>query len=530
MAKSPYESHIAQRLDSLQSHLRQENPALLGVVGSFRALDEVARRIGFFDRGQSFTAHIAWWPIISILGTYSSGKSTFINDYLGQKLQLTGNQAVDDKFTVLCFSAEEQVRLLPGLALDADPRFPFYKVSDAIERVAPGEGRRIDAYIQLKTCASKLLRGKIFIDSPGFDADAQRTSTLRLTDYIVDLSDLVLVFFDARHPEAGTMQDTLQHLVADTIVRADSNKFLYILNQIDTTVLEDNPEDVVASWQRALAQKGLTAGRFYRIYSRSAAVPIPDPKLKARFESKRDNDLSEIYGRMQQVEVERAYRIVGMLEKTAHNIREKIVPNLENLIRRWRKRTLVFDGISLALVLAFIAAWWGTIGFDPFPWQNQTMQIAAAVVLAAIVVYWHYRLRRVAAKQIVRKLRHEIHDRDLLEHYIRAFLNNTRWYRSLFRKRPAGWSPKARQRIKEVLLDAGRFVQELNDRFTSPSGGAPGAETAPKPAARLPADAAAEAAPADRGPSRGGGQVAEPAQQQPAQESPEARSGVEGAH
>jgi Dynamin family len=486
MLKSAYESQTAQRLESLHTHLLAENPALLGVVNSFRALDDVARRIGFFDRSQSFTTHIAWWPIMAVLGTYSSGKSTFINDYLGQKLQLTGNQAVDDKFTVLCYSMEGRVRVLPGLALDADPRFPFFKVSDAIERVTPGEGRRIDAYLQLKTCSAEELRGKIFIDSPGFDADAQRTSTLRLTDYIVDLSDLVLVFFDARHPESGTMQDTLQHLVADTIARPDSNKFLYILNQIDSTVLEDNPEDVVASWQRALAQKGLTAGRFYRIYSPSAAIPIPDPKLKARFESKRDADLADIHGRIRQVEVERAYRIVGMLEKTAHSIREKIIPNLEGLIRRWRTRVLILDAVlAVVLVLAIIGAWPATDTFVAPLWQNGAARIAIAAAVAGLLLYLHYRLRRLAAKQVIAKLRHEIHDKDLLEHYIRAFLKNTRWYRSIFHKRPAGWSGRTSQQIKGVLLDAGRFVQELNDRFTNPSGGTASA-LQPRPATIVP--------------------------------------------
>ena len=472
MSKPPYELQMTQRLESLQAHLRAENPALLGVVNSFRALDDVARRLGFFDRAQSFATHIAWWPIISVLGTYSSGKSTFINDHLGQKLQLTGNQAVDDKFTVICYSSEERVRLLPGLALDADPRFPFFKVSDAIERVAPGEGRRIDAYLQLKTCASATLRGKILIDSPGFDADAQRTSTLRLTDYIADLSDLVLVFFDARHPESGTMQDTLQHLVADTIARPDSNKFLYILNQIDSTVLEDNPEDVVASWQRALAQKGLTAGRFYRIYSRSAGVPIPDPKLRARFEAKRDADLAEICGRIQQVEVERAYRIVGLLEKTAHSIREKIIPNLEDLLRKWRSRVLIMDAIVAALFLGLLGTWTVSIGFKGPTWDASGFRLALAIAIIAMLAYIHFRLRRVAAKQVVARLRQEIHDKDLLEHYIRAFLRNTRWHRSILNKRPAGWSLRANERIKDVLLDAGRFVQELNDRFTNPSGAA----------------------------------------------------------
>ena len=58
-----------------------------------------------------------------------------------------------------------------GVALDADPRFPFYRISHEIEEVSEGEGRRIDAYLQLKTCPSERLRGKILIDSPGFDAD-----------------------------------------------------------------------------------------------------------------------------------------------------------------------------------------------------------------------------------------------------------------------------------------------------------------------------------------------------------------------
>ena len=135
------------------------------------------------------------------------------------------------------------------------------------------------------------------IDSPGFDADAQRTSTLRITDHIIALSDLVLVMFDARHPEPGAMQDTLKHLVSNTITRPDSNKFLFILNQIDNTAREDNPEEVVAAWQRGLAQAGLTAGKFYRTYDKEAAVPFEDDSVRERFETKRDADMAEITDR-----------------------------------------------------------------------------------------------------------------------------------------------------------------------------------------------------------------------------------------
>ncbi|MEQ8991464.1 MAG: dynamin family protein, partial [Pseudomonadales bacterium] len=283
-----------ERVKRLEDHLKQENPVLAGAVGSFQRLDQVARKLGLMNADDSFATQVSWWPVISVLGTFSAGKSTFLNQYVGHVLQRTGNQAVDDKFTVICYGSDDTATVLPGLALDSDPRFPFYQISRNIEKVAEGEGRRVDSYLQLKTCKAESLRGKIFIDSPGFDADQQRSSTLLITDHIIDLSDLVLVFFDARHPEPGAMGDTLKHLVANTVSRPDATKFLYILNQIDNTAREDNPEEVVAAWQRALAQHGLTAGRFYRIYAREAAIPVEDAQVRERLERKRDEDLSDI--------------------------------------------------------------------------------------------------------------------------------------------------------------------------------------------------------------------------------------------
>ena len=173
---------IRERLAKLESHLENENPLLLDTVVRFKKLDRVAYRMGLLKTSDSYATRIPWWPLISVLGTFSAGKSSFINHFLGRELQLTGNQAVDDKFSVICYSATEESRVLPGIALDSDPRFPFYQMSDEIDKVTEGEGRRIDAYLQLKTCPSPRLNGKILIDSPGFDADSQRTSTLRITN------------------------------------------------------------------------------------------------------------------------------------------------------------------------------------------------------------------------------------------------------------------------------------------------------------------------------------------------------------
>jgi len=474
---------IETRLKHLEAHLEQENPVLLTTVQSFRELDAVAYKMRLFNPEQSYATQIPWWPLISVLGTFSAGKSTFINHYLGSKLQRSGNQAVDDKFTVLCFSNQSTSHALPGVALDSDPRFPFYKVSSEIEKVAAGEGSRIDAYLQLKTSASQALRGKILIDSPGFDADAQRTSTLKITDHIIDLSDLVLVFFDARHPEPGAMRDTLDHLVSKTINRQDSGKFLYILNQIDTTAREDNPEEVVAAWQRAMGDRGLTAGRFFTIYNDEAANPIPDEALRRRFEGKRDTDLADIHERMEQVEIERAYRIVGSLEKTARGFEDKVVPAINQLTTKWRKRTLFGDALAAVLIIAgffFItsrlgqwegmqlkAGWWDSLTAAP---MNMYFGALAAYLIWLAV---HYGVRRLAAKTLMRaadRLAQKLGIRGSLRE---AFLANTKPWRSIFSRNPAGWGRRNRRRIQQALEDADRYVQDLNDRFTNPSGNPP---------------------------------------------------------
>ena len=276
-----------ERYKKLKQHLKDENPILLDVISVYKNLDKTAHSLGFMTSDESYTTNISWWPLISVLGTFSAGKSTFINEYLGKKIQRSGNQAIDDKFTVLCYGNNEEVITLPGLSLDADPRFPFYNISDEVEKVEEGEGSRVNLYLQLKTLKSDALKGKILIDSPGFDADDQRDSILRITNHIINVSDLVLIFFDARHPEPGAMRDTLEHLVAATVEHRDRDKILYILNQIDTTAKEDNLEDVIGSWQRALSQKGLVSGNFFSLYSEDAMNAIEDEAVEHRLKSRK---------------------------------------------------------------------------------------------------------------------------------------------------------------------------------------------------------------------------------------------------
>jgi len=476
---------IRERLSKLETHLNNENPLLIDVVSRFKKLDTIAYKMGLLSTRESYATSIPWWPLVSVLGTFSAGKSSFINNFLGDQLQLTGNQAVDDKFTVVTYSNSKDHRVLPGIALNSDPRFPFYQMSDEIDKVADGEGRRIDAYLQMKTSHSDKLSGKIIIDSPGFDADEQRNAILRLTDHIVDLSDLVLVFFDARHPEPGAMHDTLDHLVGNTISRSDSEKFLYILNQIDTAAGEDNPEAVVASWQRALAAKGLTAGRFYSIYNEDVAVPIQDEAVRKRFENKCAKDKTAIFERIHQVEVERSYRIVGALQTIAGDIEHQVVPVVKAAMMKWLKMVLALDvsAIILFVVVLFVfGQWfdsWALFSYD-FTNDNIISSIKLGLTVLGFAVV-HFSVRAFSAKIIASKIDTKIKiDKNIAGEYREgkllagniknAFLKNTQPLRSMFRPIPVGWSMRSKRVLAQVAADSCEFIQSMNDRYTKPSG------------------------------------------------------------
>lgn len=466
---------IKERLGRLQTHLKREAPILVDVVERYQRLDKIARGLGLLAPGESYATQISWWPMISILGTFSAGKSSFINSYVGLPLQKTGNQAVDDRFSVITYTPDGETRTLPGLALDGDPRFPFYQISEDIEKVATGEGSKIDNYLQMKVAPSEALRGKILIDSPGFDADEQRKSTLRITDHIIELSDLVLVLFDARHPEPGAMQDTLEHLVKGAQRRNDSSKFLFILNQIDTSAKEDNLEDIVASWQKALVQNGLNSGRFYVIFNEHLAEPVADEHVWARYVAKRDADYAEITTRMDGIGVERIYRIIGSMESTANHIEHQSIPALKTALEKWKKRVLTSDvvvfatAIVSALIISVIAGYWKGVTFSP-PWLSALMAnkvllygVIAAIILAFIVLHFYF--RSVFAKSIAKDL-----SRDRVGDVKAAFLKSTSLFRSVFSANPKGWGRRTKKRLEVLRDDTDRFVQKLNDKFAHPAG------------------------------------------------------------
>ncbi len=453
-----------ERYARLKEYLSAENPVLLDVIDKYKALDKVAHKIGLLESDETYTSTISWWPMISVLGTFSAGKSTFVNDYLGAEIQDTGNQAVDDKFTVVCYGKNEDHATLPGLALDADPRFPFYNISEEVNKVDPGEGNRVNLYLQLKTLNSEKLRGKILIDSPGFDADAQRDGILRITNHIVEMSDLVLIFFDARHPEPGAMRDTLEHLVSTTIAHKDANKVLYILNQIDTTAKEDNLEDVMGSWQRALAQEGLISGNFYGIYNESASSPMQNEELLKRLKGKKDADIARIIERMDKVGIERAYRIIKSLEDYAREIKNEKLPKLQEELHSWGRRVLWSDLAVFGSILALVLILHVTLNLFGFLLATPEGTMVGTLLLIGAVFAAHIKLSNFLAHHQAKKLL------STDENMAKALLHNARWWKSMFGFNKHSWKEGSKSKLNHIMTQARESIQKLNDQFVSPAG------------------------------------------------------------
>lgn len=452
---------LNERYDRLKQHLTEENPLLLDVTDKYMVLDKVGHKTGLLVANESYTSHISWWPLISVLGTFSAGKSTFINDFIGQKVQSSGNQAIDDKFTALCYGKNSEATTLPGMALDADPRFPFYNVSEEVNSVQEGEGDRVNQYLQLKTVKSDVLKGKILIDSPGFDADSQRDTILRLTSHIIDMSDLVLIFFDARHPEPGAMRDTLDQLVKSAMSHADADKVLYVLNQIDTTAQEDNLEDVIGAWQRAMAQKGLISGSFYTIFNEKSMTHIGEEAVKERLTKKKDADMSRILSRIDKVGTERAYRIVRALQDIARSLKDDKIVLLQEALQKW-SRSVIYGDMTIATLLVgalvYLEVESGLLS------TSSTILTLALAGTSLVGLYAHFSLRKFMTNRIAKSWE----DKD--ENIARAVRHNTRWWKPVFGASRNSWGKKEKRSLEKLIDQSQVSIQGLNDQFISPSG------------------------------------------------------------
>lgn len=195
-------------------------------------LTPVAKQYGYSDVPLEST--IKWRPMVLILGNYSSGKSTLINEFLGADIQAIGQAPTDDSFTIITYgdSADdnEEIRVTQerdGKFLLNDPDYPF--------EILKKHGQRFAAHFRLKKVNSPFLKNLALIDTPGMlDSITERDRGYDYQEVIGDLAqlaDLVLVLFDPH--KAGTVRESHTSLRETISARTYEDRVLFVLNRID---------------------------------------------------------------------------------------------------------------------------------------------------------------------------------------------------------------------------------------------------------------------------------------------------------
>lgn len=237
--------------------------------------DRVGKKLQpLFNRYQTdysdLEAVLKWKPIVLIIGNYSSGKSTLINELIGQNIQRTGQAPTDDSFTVITSDGEGGGESeIPGSTLVNDENLPFAHFKDF--------GEQFIAHFRMKKVKAPFLENMAIIDSPGMlDAVTEKD---RGYDYLATLgdfaklADLVVLMFDPH--KAGTIQETYTTIRSTLPETSGEDRILFVMSRIDEC---DNLSDLVRSygtlcWNLSQMTGRKDIPRIFVTYASSEAEP-----------------------------------------------------------------------------------------------------------------------------------------------------------------------------------------------------------------------------------------------------------------
>ncbi len=443
---------VSKYLVNLEKHFANDSPVLLNAAKVFHELDQVEYDLGLIENEETTASKYSWWPVISLIGGNSTAKSRFINSYLSMDQLLSGIQASSHKFTVLLNSNQSTPATLPGTALDVDHRYPFYQISQKIEQLQEGEGRRINSYLELKTINSDRLKGKLFIDAPNVSATSATPVMSMLTTHILENSDLVLVFCDVFETSTSLMNELIQQIS----LQQDTNKFIYLIDAPAATFYPTKSSEIISSWQRRLADIGLNTGQF---------ILLPNQEHSANAQN--TPQFTEIDLRLANVEHDRSYRILNTLEKSIHEIENVVIPEVKSGVALWKERVnmsslLILGAIAALAVLAELQIGIIDLLFDPI------IGPIVVLVIIAVMLPLHLIMSKLQAKFIVNKLNTRQKELNLLENLGEMFESNLTFSRMLLNfSEPVGWNKKTKSRLTQLSDKTKDLVQALNDSFST---------------------------------------------------------------
>jgi GTPase SAR1 family protein len=216
-----------------------ENPEEeLGRVVSWLQ-DTIVRPIDVRLPGQPFQHDLLVFPFVPsvlVCGNHSAGKSTFINELLGRKMQETGVAPTDDGFTILERSVSQFDEVDDGPTLLSCPQNRTFRELQRFGQPFWGHFRRKRLALPED---SKFPHGLQVIDTPGMiDMPIQSDQQVKggrgynfieVVRWFAKRADLILLLFDPDRP--GTTGESLDVLTRS--LAGLDHKFVIVLNKVD---------------------------------------------------------------------------------------------------------------------------------------------------------------------------------------------------------------------------------------------------------------------------------------------------------
>lgn len=428
---------VSKHLINLEKQFAATDPVLQKTAKVFQELDQLEFEMGLLDNDETTARKDSWWPLISSLGGYSSAKTEFINHYLGVNLHTTKH-----KFTVLQYTPQTASATLPGNALDADHRLPFYQISREIEQIAIGEGSRLNTYLELLTVNSPLLKNKLVIDTPVLNPATENATTALLRKHVIEISDLVLVFNDLFEADADLISDS----IIDIVAQQETNKFLFVIDHSEITMDANKSHEIELAWQRRLNEYGIHTGQIL-VLSLGTQQNVIEQRI---------NNLNN----------DRSYRILSCLEKSIRNVDDLIFKEVEEHIRIWKERSnattlIVMSFVIMLIIFAEIAGGVLDLLFDPL--IGPIMVLIAAAILTPL----HIMISRFHAKLIINQLHKRQKQLNIAEDLAGLFEKSLSFWRIMLPITSAvGKNKKNRKKIVSLIEQTKDLVQALNDQYS----------------------------------------------------------------
>lgn len=285
-------------------------------------------------------AVLKWKPMVLIIGNYSSGKSTLINELVGQDIQRTGQAPTDDSFTIITSDAGREQREIPGSTLVSDEQLPF--------RQFRRYGEKLISHICMKQISSPMLENMAIIDSPGMlDATSEKDrgyDYMKVIGEFAKMADLIVLMFDPH--KAGTIKESYEAIRNTLPEKSGEHRIVFVMSRIDEC---DNLSDFTRSYGTLCWNMSQMTGRkdIPHIYLTYAPSVVSPGKVAEGWPQEREDLIDKI-------KKAPSFRINHILEDIDRQVNElqMVAEAVGEFINRANKRFWKFTSVTVVIAVA----------------------------------------------------------------------------------------------------------------------------------------------------------------------------------